>query len=354
MSHQKLVIIGSGPAGYTSAIYSSRAQLEPVLFAGVESGGQLMYTREVENFPGFPQGVMGPKLMANFKQQAERFGTKVEQQLVTAVDFSQRPFKIWAHFPEGYNANDFRNEDESKIKKVGQILRQTDPDFTADAVIACTGAAANRSHVPGEDKFFGQGVSVCAVCDAAFFKDKKVFVIGGGDSAMEDALALANFTDDVTVIHRRGQFRASLIMRQRVLNHEHIEVMWNTSLKEVKGDQVVESIVVEQEGEEKSLSADGVFLAIGHHPVSLLFKDQLQLDKKGYVVTGHNLSRLGIELSKQRLNEHGLVKFPSMTSVPGVFAAGDITDVHYWQAITAAGLGAATALDAERWLGEQE
>jgi thioredoxin reductase (NADPH) len=354
MSHQKLVIIGSGPAGYTAAIYSSRAQLQPLLFAGAESGGQLMYTTEVENFPGFPEGIMGPKLMTGFKKQAERFGTRIEHQLVTAVDFNQRPFKLWTHLPEGYSANDFKKEDAAKIKQIGQVLRQTKPDVTANAVIVSTGAAANRLHVPGEDKFFGRGVSTCAVCDAAFFKDKQVYVIGGGDSAMEDALALANFTDKVVVVHRRDQFSASRIMSQRVLDHNEIDVMWNASLKAVKGDQVVKSIVIEQEGREKTLPADGIFLAIGHHPVSLLFQDQLQLDKKGYVVTSHNLSRSGLELSKQRLNKQGLVKFPSMTSVPGVFAAGDITDVHYWQAITAAGLGAAAALDAERWLGEQE
>ncbi len=352
MSHTNLAIIGSGPAGYTAAIYTGRAEIEPVLFSGHEAGGQLMYTTEVENFPGFPEGIMGPEFMMGMKRQAEKFGTHIVNELVTAVDFSQRPFKLWTDFPDGYSVEDFKRTDKDKIKALGEELRQTEPNFTAEAVIVSTGAASIRLGIPGEQKYMGKGVSTCAVCDAAFFRDKKVYVIGGGDSAMEDALALSKFTGDVTVIHRRDELRASKIMQKRVLEHEGIDVMWNTELKEVKGGQVVTEIVVEHEGERKTLAADGVFLAIGHRPVTALLQDQVLLDDRGFVVTSQNYTEEGLKLAKKRLNKNGVVDYPSMTSVEGVFAAGDVVDLHYKQAITAAGFGGAAALDAEKWLGE--
>ncbi len=352
MKEVKLVIIGSGPAGYSAAIYTGRSKLKPILFSGHETGGQLMYTTEVENFPGFSEGVMGTQLMAEMRLQAERFGTTIESNLITAVDFSQEPFKLWTRFPDGYSVDDFKQAKLETIKKMGDELKQSEPDLKAQAVIVSTGATAMRLGVPGEDKFLGRGVSVCAVCDAAFFRDKKVYVIGGGDSAMEDALALAKFTPDVTIIHRRDKFRASKIMEERVLKNDHIQVMWNTTLESIEGKEMVKQIVVKQEDKIKTLAADGVFLAIGHRPVSAIFEDQLQLDEKKYIVTSQNYSAAGIALAQKRLTETNLVSYPTMTSVNGVFAAGDVVDMHYRQAITAAGSGAMAALDVEKWLGD--
>ena len=353
MIKTKVVIIGSGPAGYSAAIYASRAQLKPILFTGVDSGGQLMSTSELENFPGFPDGVMGPKFMMLLKAQAEKFGTVVNPELITAVDFSERPFKLWTSFPEGFSAESFRQDKVAEIQQIGEKLRVTQPDVIAEAVIIATGAGANKIGIPGESEFIGRGVSVCAVCDAAFFKDKKVYVIGGGDTALGDALALANFTNDVTIVYRRDQFRASQVMQERVLKHEQIKVLWNSLPKEIRGNQSVTELVIEQAGQEKVLPADGIFVAVGHHPISSLFKDQLDLDAKNYVLTSYNFSQLGLELSKKHLNEHGLITTPTMTTVEGVFAAGDVTDVTYRQAVTAAGMGAAAALDVENWLLKQ-
>lgn len=353
MQHTKLAIIGSGPAGYTAAIYAGRAEIKPVLFSGHEAGGQLMYTTEVENFPGFPEGIMGPEFMLNMKRQAKKFNTQIKDELVTAVDLSESPFKLWTKFPKGYSPDDFRRVDREKINGLSEEVRQTEPDCTAEAVIISTGATSIHLNVPGEEKLLGKGVSTCAVCDAAFFKDKKVYVVGGGDSAMEDALALTKFTDDVTVIHRRDEFRASKIMQQRVLQHDSIEVMWNAEVKEIRGEQLVTEIVVEQEGEMKTVPADGLFIAIGHRPVTEIFANQLQLDNRDFIVTSQNFSKEGLKLAHNRLSKQGVVGYPSMTSVEGVFAAGDVVDLHYKQAITAAGLGAAAALDAEKWLGER-
>lgn len=353
MKHVNLAIIGSGPAGYTAAIYLGRAQLEPLLFSGHEVGGQLMYTTEVENFPGFPEGIMGPEFMMGMQQQAEKFDTQIVHELVTAVNFSQRPFKLWTSLPEDFTAADFKQANQKTITALGEKLRLSEPEYTAEAVVICTGTTSIKLNIPGESEFIGRGVSVCAVCDAAFFKDKKVYVIGGGDSAMEDALALTKFTADVTVVHRRDELRASKIMQQRVLEHENIDVMWNTVLQEIKGDKQVQEIAVEQGGHKKNLPADGVFLAIGHRPVTAIFRDQLLLDRRNFIVTSQNFSKEGIKLAQQQLNSQGVIKYPAMTSVEGVFAAGDVVDLHYRQAITAAGFGAAAALDAEKWLGDK-
>ncbi len=352
MKKTKLVIIGSGPSGYTAAIYAARAKLNPTLIAGMESGGQLMYTTDLENFPGFPQGIEGPKVMKRFQEQAKRFGTEVVFQHVTAVDFSQRPFKLWTKIPDSIDRSIYIKSKQEAIIEATDQIKQLEPDYSAESVIISTGATARRLGIPGEEKYLGQGVSTCAVCDAAFFQDKKVYVVGGGDSAMEDALALAKFTDDVTVIHRRDKLRASQIMQERVLNNDKISMLWNSNLKEIDGDQTVNQIKVEVDGEIKAFKADGVFIAIGHVPVTSIFTNQIKLDGQGYVVTSRSVSKAGLELAQTRLADSGLIGNPTMTSVPGVFAAGDVVDVRYKQAITAAGMGTEAALDCEAWLTE--
>ncbi len=325
--HSRLVIIGSGPAGYSAAIYASRAQLAPVLFAGPEVGGQLIYTSEIENYPGFPDGKPGPELMFAMREQAVKFGTLIRDEMITSVDFHQTPFKLSA----GANI------------------------LTADSVIIATGATAIMTGVAGESQLFGRGVSTCAVCDAAFYKNKTVYVVGGGDSAMEDALALAKFTDQVTIIHRRDTFRASKIMQERVLNHPHIKVRWNAVIREIKGGSKVDGVVVEsldQKGVRvlDQLPADGVFLAIGRSPVTKYLGDALALDKAGYLITRLSQSAAGLQLAGQHLDDKGLVEYPTMTSVEGVFGAGDVVDFRYRQAISAASMGCMAALDAEKYL----
>ena len=305
MEHVKVAIIGSGPAGYTAALYNSRAQLKPVVFAGEKSGGQLMFTTIVENFPGFSQGKPGPELMMEMRQQAEKFGADIRDQYVTKVDFSVRPFKL-------------------------QIADKE--EITAEVVIIATGAQARMLNVPGEKKLLGRGVSTCAVCDAAFFKDKNVYVLGGGDSAMEDTLALVKFAKQVTLVHRRSEFRASKIMQDRVLNNDKVKVMFNAEVTEIIGEKMVQKIKIKQNGQETEFLADGLFLAIGHQPISQLFADQIELNEQGYILTKQDK------------------RSTSMTSVDGVFAAGDVVDFRYRQAITAAGMGCIAALDAQRWL----
>ena len=333
MSHVKLSIIGSGPAGYTAALYAARADLALVLFAGQKSGGQLMWTSDVENYPGFPEGITGPDLMSNMRKQAERFGAQIIDQDVTAVDFATRPFKLWTATPADTTV---------------------EPAMTADAVILALGAQSIMLGVPGEREFLGRGVSTCAVCDAAFFRGKRTYVIGGGDSAMEDTLALTKFADSVTIVHRRDQFKASKIMQARVLKHEKVTPRWNTALKEIRGDEVVKEIVLETAGTTETVPADGVFIAIGHTPTSELVAQSVELDTHGYIVTRQSVTKNGVALASAALSDTGLVAFPTMTSVDGVFAAGDCVDVRYKQAVTAAGQGCSAALDAERWLESQE
>lgn len=330
MEVHPLIIIGSGPAGYTAALYAARAKLSPLLFAGEQAGGQLMFTTVIENFPGFPEGIYGAELMGNMLQQAEKFGATVKYQNVSRVDFS-----------------------EEKIKKIYVMTKGQEVEYHASAVIIATGAESIFLGIPGESKLLGKGVATCAVCDAAFYKDKVTYVVGGGDSAMEDTLALTKFAKSVTVIHRRDAFRASKVMAERVLNHPKVNVLWNTVVKEVRGEAKVQEIVVDQAGEEKTLPADGFFLAIGHHPTTSFLKDHIELDSHGYIVTGMSVSQLGIALAQQRVNPEGLLQFPTMTSVSGVFAAGDVVDVRYKQAITAAGQGCAAAIDVEKWLERQ-
>lgn len=314
MEHVKLVIIGSGPAGYTSAIYSARANLNPVLFEGFFSGlagGQLMTTTEVENYPGFPEGVTGPELMEKFRAQAARFGTRFFTEDVLSVDFSSKPFKI--------------------------IGAQN--SFTADAVIISTGATAKRLDIEGtkDGQLWQKGVTACAVCDGAspIFRNKDLFVIGGGDTAVEEAIFLTKYGSKVYIVHRRDELRASKIMAERALKHPKIQILWDSVLKKVEGDDVVQKVVIENliTYEEKVFDAAGVFFAIGHEPNTKFLNGQIDCHPNGYIK---------------------VIAGTCTTSVEGVFAAGDVQDHVYRQAITAAGSGCMAALEAERYLSHFE
>ncbi len=303
---ERVIIIGSGPAGLTAAIYAARAELKPLMIEGMEAGGQLMLTTDVENYPGFPDGIMGPEMMELFRKQAERFGTRILRSDVSRVDLSKRPFQVW----------------------IGDELHET------EAIIVSTGASARWLGVPGEDKLRGHGVSACATCDGFFFKDRDVVVVGGGDSAVEEALFLTKFASKVTIVHRRDEFRASKIMATRALDHEKIEVRWNSVVEEILGDDSVTGVRLRDvvTNETQDLATQGVFVAIGHTPNTAVFEGQLDLDDQGYIETGDHTA----------------------TSVPGVFGAGDVVDFTYRQAVTAAGMGCEAAIDAERWLESQE
>ena len=299
-----LAIIGSGPAGYTAGIYASRASLKPVLFEGLESGGQLMLTTDVENYPGFDSGIMGPDLMQIFKKQAERFGTEIKTETINS------------------------------IKKIdgGFSLESAKDSYEFKSVIISSGASAKWLDVKGEKELQGYGVSACATCDGFFFKEKEVVVVGGGDSAMEEALFLTKFATKVYIVHRRDSFRASKIMQDRVLGNDKIEVLWNKEVTEIHGSESVESVSLSdtKDGSSSEVNIDGVFMAIGHTPNVDFLDGLVELDEKGYVKTGFTTE--------------------TSTSVPGVFAAGDVADSIYRQAVTAAGTGCQAAIDAERWL----
>ena len=318
-----VVIIGSGPAGYTAALYLARARLTPLMFAGESGGGQLMLTSEVENYPGFPKGILGPELMGNMREQTEQFGVEVVDVSVSGVDFTKAPFRIW----------------------VGE--GQTRKDYQAKAVIIATGARARMLGI-GEERLLGRGVSTCAVCDAAFFKDKVTVVVGGGDAAMEEVLALQRHARSVTLIHRRDTLRASKIMQQRVLEEhkEKVSVLWNSQVVEAKGKEKLEEVVVEdvKTGKRRGLAVDGLFLAIGHTPETEVFKGNVELDAKGYLATRLTSPR------NEASQKVWLEEYPTMTSVPGVFGAGDVVDFRYRQAVTAAGMGCMAALDVEKYL----
>jgi len=301
-----LVILGSGPAGYTAALYAARANLRPLVLKGLEAGGQLMLTTEVENYPGFTDGIMGPELMDAMEKQAARFDAEIVAQSATRVDLSQRPFGVWSG----------------------------DQEWRARALVLATGASAKWLGVPGEEKLRGRGVSACATCDGFFFRDRELVVVGGGDTAMEEATFLTKFASKVTIVHRRDEFRASKIMQERALANPKIAVIWDSVVDEILGDGAVNGARLRnlKTGETTAFRTDGVFMAIGHTPNTELVRGQVDLSDAGYI----------------------LVQEPTTkTSVPGVFAAGDVTDVIYRQAVTAAGQGCKAAIDAERFLGAE-
>ena len=308
-----VVIIGSGPAGLTAAIYTARANLEPLVLEGEPSstsdqpGGQLMLTTEVENFPGFPEGVMGPDLMMRFREQAQRFGAQTRYEKVSRVDLSERPFKVWVGDPDA-----------------------AEPTYRAHAIIVATGAQSLMLGLDRERELIGHGVSTCATCDGFFFRNHTIAVVGGGDSAVEEATFLTKFADKVILIHRRDELRASKIMQDRALSNPKIEMLWNHAVVEVQGDTKLTGLRVRntQTGEESDLGVTGLFVAIGHRPNTDLLRGQFAPDDEGYLVTGPGTA----------------------TDVPGVFASGDVQDHTYKQAITAAGSGCMAAIDAERWL----
>jgi thioredoxin reductase (NADPH) len=301
------LILGTGPAGYTAAIYAGRAFLEPLVIEGLQPGGQLTTTTDVENFPGFPEGVQGPELMEIFRRQAARFGARFQPGTATRVDLGKRPLSIWID----------------------------DEEHTADALIVATGASAKYLGLPSEEKLRGYGVSACATCDGFFYRGKEVVVVGGGDTAMEEATFLTRFATRVTIIHRRDQFRASKVMQKRALENPKIDVAWNSVVEEVLGEpgEGVHGVRVRdvKTGHRREIRCDGYFVAIGHHPNTDVFIGQLEMDESGYLRVAAGSTR---------------------TSVPGVFAAGDVADKVYRQAISAAGTGCMAAIDAERYLAE--
>ena len=304
--HRRVLIVGSGPAGYTAAIYSARAGLEPLMLAGLNFGGQLMITTEVENFPGYPDGVTGPLMMEELQKQAERFGTEVLFEDATSVDFSSRPFEV--------------STDQKR--------------YTADSVIIATGASARWLGLDSETRLLNNGVSACATCDGALFRNKPMAVVGGGDTAMEEALFLTRFATEVTLVHRRGELRASKVMQERALAHEKIKFAWHSAVDEILGDEYVTGVRLRDVRDEstREIDLEAVFVAIGHQPTTALFEGQLEMDDSSYLKVDPGSTR---------------------TSIEGVFACGDVADPIYRQAVTAAGTGCMAAIDAERWLAEQ-
>ena len=303
--NRKVIIIGSGPAGLTAALYTARANLNPLVFEGSQPGGQLTITTDVENFPGFPDGIMGPELMDLFRKQAERFGAECHFEHVTKIDFSKKPYNVW----------------------VG------DKNYQAESIIIATGATAKMLGLDSEKELMGFGVSACATCDGFFFKDKKVLVVGGGDSAMEEATYLTKFASEVVIVHRREEFRASKIMIDRAMNNPKIRVLWNSTIDEIMGSQEkgVHAVKINKTDSDESFEeqCDGVFMAIGHKPNTELFTNALKTDQNGYLVT---------------------INGSTSTNIDGVFACGDVQDHVYRQAVTAAGSGCMSAIDAERYL----
>jgi len=303
---RNVIIIGSGPAGYTAGLYTARALLEPLMFAGYMSGGQLMLTSDIENFPGYPEGIGGPEMMLQLREQSERFGLEVQDKNVERVDFSEQPFKVWVE---------------------GEL-------FLSRSVIICTGAESIWLGAEGEEEQKGRGISTCATCDGAFFRDEEVLVIGGGDSAMEEATFLTRFASKVTIIHRRDVFKASKVMYERALNNPKIEIKTFKTIKKWLSDEngIIGAILQDsRDNSEEEISCTGAFIAIGHKPITKFLENQVETDESGYIIP----------------NIH------TMTSVPGIFAAGDVVDTRYRQAITAAGMGCQAAIDTEKWLEDQ-
>ena len=305
-NHYDVIVIGSGPAGYTAGIYTSRANLSTLIITGTLPGGQLMTTSEVENYPGFPNGIFGPELMMNMRQQAERFGAVTVDDEVLKVDFKKRPFTITTHAET----------------------------YTAEATLVCTGASPRKLGIPAEQQFSGRGVSYCATCDGPFFKGENIVVVGGGDTAIEEATFLTKFGKSVRVVHRRDSLRASKILQQKALENPKIEFIWNNVVADIKGNNKISTVLVKDinTGKERTIEIGGLFVAIGHEPNTAIFKGQLELDDKGYIVLKHH----------------------TKTSLEGVFAAGDVHDHRYRQAVTAAGFGCMAAIDVEKWLSERK
>ena len=301
-----VIIIGAGPAGYTAGIYCARARHDTLLISGILPGGQLMNTTDVENYPGFSDGIMGPDLMTVMRKQTEKMGTKIIDDEVTSVDFKNKPFKI----------------------------KTASEEFEARTVIVCTGANPRKIGLDGEQTFAGKGVSYCATCDGAFFRDQELIVVGGGDSAMEEAIFLTKFASVVHIVHRKDEFRASKIMQERALSNKKIKVHFNSTVKEINGDQKFKQVILNntKTNEDKILEAGGLFIAIGHEPNSAIFQDQIELDVNGYIIIKNNTE----------------------TSVDGVFCAGDVHDHRYRQAITAAGFGCMAAIDVDKYLSESD
>ena len=304
--HVKVLVLGSGPAGYAAALYAARAELEPVVLTGMQLGGQAALTYTIENYPGFPDGVGGPELGELFQKQAERFGATTEFDLANAVDFSKRPFRVTTDSTE----------------------------YLADSVIISTGASPNHLEIPGETELTGKGVSYCATCDGWFFKDKKVVVVGGGDSALEEGLFLTRYAKEVHIVHRRDELRAGAILQNRAMESEKINFIWNTIVTEVVGEEKVEAVKLKNvvTGEETDFETDGVFIFIGHTPNTQIFEGQIELDPLGYIIVNNLME----------------------TNIPGVFAGGEVADPHFRQVITSAGMGAAAAIQATRYLEAQE
>ena len=303
---RNVIVIGSGPAGFTAALYAARANLAPLVLKGLEAGGQLMLTTDVENYPGFADGLLGPELMDQMEKQAARFGAEILPVHVTDVDLSERPF----------------------------VVRAGDQEWRGRTIIVATGATARWLGVPGEEKLRGRGVSACATCDGFFFRDRELVVVGGGDTAMEEATFLTKFASKVSIVHRREEFRASKVMSARALANPKVDVIWNTTVAEVHGDDAVSAVTLNdvRTDESRTFAADGLFVAIGHDPNTALFRGKLALDDEGYITVAEPRTE---------------------TSVPGVFAAGDVTDRIYRQAVTAAGQGCKAAIDAERFLEDE-
>ncbi|HSG45186.1 MAG TPA: thioredoxin-disulfide reductase [Anaerolineales bacterium] len=300
--HVKVLVLGSGPTGYSAALYAARAELEPVVLTGMQLGGQAALTYTIENYPGFPEGVGGAQLGELFQKQAEHFGAVTEFDMANEVDLSQRPFKV--------------TTDSGK--------------YLADVLIVGTGASPNHLEIPGEVELTGRGVSYCATCDGWFFKDKKVVVVGGGDSALEEALFITRYASSVTIIHRRDELRAGAILQKRAMDHPKIEFIWDTVVTETVGDEKLEAVKLKnvKTGDETILETDGMFIFIGHTPNTQMFKDKLEMDDHGYITVNDKME----------------------TSVPGVFAAGEVADPHFRQVVTSAGMGAAAAIQATRFL----
>ena len=337
MSHSAVLVIGSGSAGLTAALYSARANLAPIVLEGHEPGGQLTWTTAVENFPGFPEGVLGPDLMDNMRKQAQRFGADCRYQTVTEVDLSQRPFKVKA-------SADAHDPDAETF------------EYTADAIIVATGASARTLGLDKEKHYMGYGLGTCATCDGALYRGRKVAMVGGGDSAVEEATFLTRYASQVTLIHRRDSLRASKIMQKRIFDNKKIDYIWNASVAEYLGvDEPHRALtglrLKMADGSTRDVNYDGVFLAIGHSPNTSVFKGKLAPTPEGYVLTRTALAWDGIEAPAGLRDS--MANYGSATSVEGVFAAGDVVDTHYRQAITAAGSGCAAAIDCEKWLEAQ-